>query len=165
MSATPRLALPMLSAGQAQKELTHNEALQTLDALVAAGVEEGPRAAPPPSPTVGACYIVSTTPSGAWAGKPQHLACYTSGGWRLLPPTEGMNVYVTSSSIWATYRSGGWETGTVRGTTLVLGGQQVVGGRIAAIPSATGGTTIDAEARSTIDQILAALRQHGLIES
>jgi hypothetical protein len=47
----------------------------------------------------------------------------------------------------------------------VLGGQQVVGGRLAAIPSATGGATIDAQARSTIDQILSALRQHGLIES
>jgi hypothetical protein len=78
---------------------------------------------------------------------------------------EGLSVYVKTSSVWATYRSGAWEIGTVRGSSLVLGGQQVVGGRLAAIPSATGGATIDAQARSTIDQILSALRQHGLIES
>jgi len=35
MAATPRLSLPFLSVGQAQKEFTHNESLQTLDALVA----------------------------------------------------------------------------------------------------------------------------------
>ena len=41
MSGTPRLDLPFLSAGQAQKEFTHNEALQTLDLIVAAGSRGG----------------------------------------------------------------------------------------------------------------------------
>jgi hypothetical protein len=45
----------------------------------------------------------------------------------------------------------------------VIGGQQVVGSRVAAIPSASGGTIIDSQARAVIDQILNALRQHGLI--
>ena len=48
MSGTPRLALPFLSPGQAQKEFTHNEALQTLDFLIAGAVEEAPRPAPGP---------------------------------------------------------------------------------------------------------------------
>jgi hypothetical protein len=47
---------------------------------------------------------------------------------------------------------------------LFLGGQQVVGSRAEAILSPTGGTTIDSEARAIIDQILATMRQHGLIE-
>jgi hypothetical protein len=53
----------------------------------------------------------------------------------------------------------------VRGAALVIEDQQVVGPRGAAIPSATGGTVIDDEARAAIDAILSALRQHGLIES
>ena len=81
MSGTPRLALPFLSAGQAQKEFFHNEALQTLDMLVAAAVEEAPRAAPPATPAVGATYIVADSPTGEWAGKPLNLAAYTIGGW------------------------------------------------------------------------------------
>ena len=36
MSNTPRLRVPFLSPGQAQKEFFHNEALQTFDILVAA---------------------------------------------------------------------------------------------------------------------------------
>jgi hypothetical protein len=164
MSGTPRLALPFLSAGQAQKEFFHNEALQTLDVVVAAAVEALPLVTPPSSPVVGACYIVATSPTGGWAGKAQYLAAYTSGGWRFIAPIDGMAAYVKASGIWATYRSGAWEMGAVRGSSLVLGGQQVVGSRGAAIAAPSGGTTIDSQARTTIGLILAALRQHGLID-
>jgi hypothetical protein len=78
---------------------------------------------------------------------------------------EGMIAYIRSDGVWATYRAGAWETGAVRGSNLILDGQQVVGGRAAAIASPSGGTTIDSEARLTIDQLLAAMRQHGLIET
>src|SRR5581483_2077842 len=59
MSTTPRLDLPFLAVGQAQKEFTHNEALQTLDALVAGAVEGAPLPAPPVSPALGSCYMVA----------------------------------------------------------------------------------------------------------
>ncbi|MFL6725358.1 MAG: DUF2793 domain-containing protein [Sphingomicrobium sp.] len=165
MSATPRLALPFLSAGQAQKEFFHNEALQTLDVLVAGAVEEGPRGTPPSSPVVGVSYLLDESPTGIWVGKPQTVAAYTSGGWRFVSPVEGMSVYVKSTGMWANYRLGTWELGTVRGSSLVLGGQQVVGSRAAAIAPASGGTTMDTQARAAIDEILSALRQHGLIDS
>lgn len=165
MSGTPRLNLPFLSAGQAQKEFTHNEALQTLDIVVAGAVEEGPRVAPPASPAIGACYIVDASPTGAWAGKAQSVAAFTNGGWRFVTPVEAMSVYVRTSGTWASYRLGAWEIGTVRGSRVVLGGQQVLGNRAAAIGSAAGGTVVDVQARAVIDQILAALRQHGIIET
>lgn len=41
----------------------------------------------------------------------------------------------------------------------------VVRPRADAIASPSGGTTVDAEARTSIDQVLATLRQHGLIET
>jgi hypothetical protein len=140
-------------------------ALQTLDLLVAAAVEEAPRSSPPASPPVGACYIVGASPAGAWAGKSQCIAGYTSGGWRFIPPREGTSAYVKATGVWANYRAGAWELGTVRATSLVLGGSQVVGARLAPIAGPSGGTSVDAESRATINQVLAALRQHGLIES
>lgn len=164
MSGTARLSLPLLSPGQAQKELFHNEALQLLDVLVAAAIEDAPQAAPPASPVVGACYVVGAGATGVWAGKDQSLAAFTSGGWRFIAPAEGMLAYVRSSSVWAAYRSGAWEFGALRGSSLILDGQQVVGSRAAAIPSPQGGTTVDAEARSAVAAILAAMRQHGLVE-
>jgi hypothetical protein len=164
MGATPRLSLPFLNAGQAQKEFTHNEALQMLDVLVAAAVEEGPRTEPPSSPSTGASFIVDASPTGAWTGKPDHVAAFTSGGWRFAAPIEGMSVYVKAGDCWANYRLGAWEMGLLRGSGLIIDGEQVVGERLAAIASPTGGTTIDSEARETIDEILSAMQQHGLIQ-
>ena len=69
MSATARFAIPLLAAGQAQKELLHNEAVQSLERTLASpAVEEGPRVSPPASPAIGACYIVAAGPTGAWTG-------------------------------------------------------------------------------------------------
>ena len=165
MSASARLNLPFLSAGQAQKEFYHNEALQTLDLLAAAAVEEATRSDPPPAPTVGSCYIIGSSPTGEWAGRTDSVAGYTSGGWRYIPPIEGMTAYVKSAGVWACYRSGVWELGAVRGNSVVLEGLQVLGSRLPAIAGPSGGATVDAESRATIDRILAALREHGLIES
>lgn len=163
MSGTPRLGLPFLSAGQAQKEFAHNEALQTLDLAVAPAVEQAALQDPPASPTLGSCYIVGDSPTGAWVGKSQNLAGFTSGGWRFVPALEGLAVYVKAEAQAAYYRAGTWEMGVLRGSSLVIGGDQVVGGRAGAIPSPSGGATVDSQARSTIDDILGALRQHGLI--
>ena len=74
-----------------------------------------------------------------------------------------MSLLVKSSGIFATYRSGGWEIGTLRASRVVMDGEQVVGPRLAAIANPAGGSTVDAEARLALEQILSVLRQHGLI--
>lgn len=147
MSVTPRFGLPLLTAGQAQKEFLHNESVQTLELLVAPAVEEPPLATPPPSSLPGSCYIVAANPTGPWTGKAQCLAAFTSGGWRFVVPADGTTVFVRSTQTRANYRQGAWE---------LSGGP---------IGSPSGGATIDTQARSVIDQILSALRQHGLIAS
>jgi hypothetical protein len=64
----------------------------------------------------------------------------------------------------AVYHGGSWEVGTLKGSQLVVDGLKVVGARGAAIGAPTAGSTVDAEARTAIGQILSAMRQHGLIE-
>lgn len=165
MSATERLGLPHILRGQAQKEAFHNEALQTLDLLVAGAVEEGPRTVPPASPAGGACYIVGTGAEGAWLGKDGMIAGFTAGGWRFVAPREGMTMLVRTSGETALFRGGSWTIGELRGASLVIGGSQVVGARGAAIANPAGGAQVDTEARAAIGAILTALRQHGLIAS
>jgi hypothetical protein len=46
----------------------------------------------------------------------------------------------------------------------VIDGQQVVGPRLPDVPSPSGGTIIDAEARAAVDALIATLKSHGLIE-
>jgi len=72
-----------------------------------------------------------------------------------------MSLYDRSSGTALTYRSGGWEAGILRGSALLIDGQQVVGPTVAAIASPTGGSVIDAESRTAVAAILDALREHG----
>ena len=138
-------------------------ALQSLDVLIAAAVEGLPLPAPPASPPIGNCYIVAASPTGAWAGKPHHLAAYTSGGWRFIAPRDGLNAYVKSNGVTAAYRGGAWVIGDISGSQVTVDGVKVIGARAAAIAGPSGGATVDAEARASIGLILAAMRSHGLI--
>ena len=76
---------------------------------------------------------------------------------------EGMACFVRSAGCEARYRSGSWSIGEVRGESLILFGQQIVGARLGPISDPAGGATVDAEARAVLGQILATMRQHGLI--
>ena len=153
----------MLIPGQAQKEFFHNEALHILDAIIAGAVEEPPRDEPPASPASGQCYLVGSSPVGDWSGYSGHVAVFSEAGWRFVAPVAGMSLLVKSSGIFAIYGSGGWEIGTLRASRVVVDGEQVVGPRLAAVADPAGGSTVDAEARLTLEQILSVLRQHGLI--
>jgi hypothetical protein len=158
-----RFALPLLNAGQAQKEIYHNEALATIDLLAHAAIEDHDVDTPPSSPSVGQCWLVGASPSGAWAGHAGMLAGWTSGGWRFVMPRVGMVLWDIGGGYWLHYDGSGWGVGTLPATALEVGGIQVVGSQQGAITDPTGGSVIDTEARGAIGLILSALRMHGLI--
>lgn len=89
---TPKLGLPYLATGQAQKEVTHNEALNLIDVASQPIVLNMTTSAPPGSPTNGQAWIVAASPTGAWAGKVNQIATWFDG-WFFLQPTEGWRVY------------------------------------------------------------------------
>ena len=134
-----------------------------IDALEGACVEQRALGVPPGSPTPGRCYIVASGATGAWAGKTDQIAVATEGGWRFIAPREGLRAVVASEGIDAVYRGSSWIYGDLRGSFVTVGGNQVVGGRGAAIPDPAGGTTVDSQARATLASLLATLRTHGLI--
>src|SRR5436190_7808713 len=113
MDQTARFALPQLTPGQAQKEWYHNEALQRIDMLLCPAVEGAAIAAPPVSPAAGACYLVATGATGAWAGQDGALATFTEGGWRFVAPIEGARVLDRTSGQMMVRRGGSWEAGVV----------------------------------------------------
>ncbi|MEH3102676.1 MAG: DUF2793 domain-containing protein [Sphingomonas phyllosphaerae] len=160
-----RLALPLLAAGQAQKEVWHNEALTLLDLAVQATVEEVDRNAPPAAPQPGQCWIVGPAPSGAWSGHAGAIAGWTAGGWRFVAPRAGLRAQHLSSGQLATCDGSGWRLGEIRAAQVMVDGVQVVGARGAAITVPTGGATIDAELRTCVETILIMLRKHGLISN
>ena len=91
---TARFGLPFLHAGQAQKEVYHNEALALIDVLAHPHALSAFLDVPPIAPVEGQCWIVGSSPQGAWSSRPGELACWTSGGWRFIGPRDVMRVYV-----------------------------------------------------------------------
>jgi hypothetical protein len=164
METTPRLGLPLLVAGQMQKEIYLSEALTLADLLISGSVEGVPVAAPPANPTLGRLYRVASGASGAFFGHDQKLAGWTAGGWRFVIPAEGMRFVERSTGLELAYRDGAWTSGSSRASEVLVGGVKVVGARQAAIADPAGGTVVDSQARTAIAQILSSLRSHGLIE-
>ena len=111
MTDTPRLALPVIEAAQAQKHVTHNEALTLLDCLTQLAVESRTLTAPPGSPADGACYIPAAGASGAWSGLDDQLVLYSGGGWQRLAPVSGLKAWVKAERLTLTYEDGVWRDG------------------------------------------------------
>lgn len=85
---TVNLALPYILSSQAQKHVTHNEALRRLDGLVQLVIQTE-TATPPGSPNEGRCYAVASSPTGAWTGKAGKVALFEDGAWTYLAPLAG----------------------------------------------------------------------------
>jgi hypothetical protein len=98
MTVTPRLSLPLLAAGQAQKHVTHNDALVRLDALIHLVVDSRTQAAPPLSPTELSAYIVPTDGTGVFAGRADQVALFEDGGWTFLTPRIGWQAWVADEA-------------------------------------------------------------------
>ncbi|WP_339862227.1 DUF2793 domain-containing protein [Paremcibacter congregatus] len=160
---TPRLQMPYIIASQAQKEVSHNQALNQLDALVQPVVETADLSEPPLTPMAGGLWLVASGASGDWAGNEDHVAQYMGGGWLFYAPFEGMCVGVKDQNITARYVAGLWRKGQVTGLSFEISGQQVVGPQQGAVSDPVGGAIIDTEARLALTELLAALRYHGLI--
>ncbi|MDJ0276411.1 DUF2793 domain-containing protein [Sphingomonas sp. 2R-10] len=160
---TSRLSLPLLHIAQAQKEMTHNEALTLIDLLLHGCVEGVAQDTPPATAEPGRCWIVGPAPGGAWAGRAGQIAGMTGGGWRFMMPREGMTLWWIGGETTLVFRGGAWRQGEVRAARIMVDGVAVVGPQRAAIAVPDGGTVRDEEARTALAAILGALRDHGLI--
>lgn len=141
-SASPRYRLPLLFAGQSQKEVFVNEAHALADALLHPAVD-GEADDPPAGPGEGECWLVGSAPTGAWSGHGGELASYQAGGWIFVAPRDGLRVLDRATGQDIRYL-GGWQ-------------------RTAAPVEPAGGTTVDVEARAALTSLMSALIAAGVL--
>ncbi|MCK0195748.1 DUF2793 domain-containing protein [Ancylobacter sp. 6x-1] len=106
--ATTHLLLPYILAAQAQKHVTHNEALRLLDGLVQLSVLDRDLTAPPGSPADGDRCIVASGATGAWTGWDLNVALWTDGTWLRLPPRTGWRAWVEDEGLLLVYDGSVW---------------------------------------------------------
>lgn len=102
------LALPYIAAAQAQKHVTHNEAVRRLDAFVQLVLESASETAPPPVPDEGARWFVPAGASGAFAAKEGMLAAYEAGAFDFLPVRAGFLAFIRDEGRLALFDGGAW---------------------------------------------------------
>jgi hypothetical protein len=105
---TPNLALPQIIAAQAQKHITHNEALRALDVLVHLAVLDRDLAAPPGLPASGQRWLVAAAATGAWAGHSGQIAAWQDGDWQFYAPQLGWLAYVVDEGALLAWTGIGW---------------------------------------------------------
>lgn len=141
-NATPRFALPLLYTGQARKEVFVNEALMFADALMHSCVM-GETATPPETSAEGDAWLVASGATGEWADAEGSVAVRSGTGWIFVAPRDGMRVFDRS-----------------RGAEMLFFGFW----RKASLPvEPVGGTSVDGEARTAINDLVSALQALGIL--
>lgn len=141
-SNTPNLGLPLLVAGQAQKEFVINEAVSILDSLAPRAVVSS-LSSPPSSAQEGEGYIVEPQATDQWSGQDDSLALRIGGSWKFVTPEQGMRIFDRALGQWR-YFDSGWQSMTE--------------------PAAPqGGATIDAEVRASLAALVQMLKDAGIL--
>jgi hypothetical protein len=109
MTDTIHLGLPYIESAQAQKHVTHNEALRVLDALVMLSVLDRDLSSPPPAPAEGDRYLVKSPGADAFAGMDDRIAHFVDGGWTFHAPSAGWLCYVADESVLVAWDGDSWE--------------------------------------------------------
>lgn len=119
-----------------------NESLVRIDALLH-GAIEAQTATPPTSPQEGQAWLVAASPTGAWSGQAGKIASFQQGQWLFQAPRDGLRVFNRATGQELFY-FGSWRTP-------------------AKPASPSGGTVIDAQARTAIAALIDSLVAAGVL--
>ena len=128
LERSPRLTMPLIQAAQAQKHVTHNEALRVLDAVVQLAVR-GVADAPPIAPEEGALWIVGAGAEDAFEGRAGAVAEAEGGAWSFLAPRAGWLAWNEGEGRLLVFSEVGWapvvsEGGAQSADRLGVGGAE-----------------------------------------
>lgn len=109
MDKSPNLNLPFIIGSQAQKHVTHNEALRALDTLVQLSARDRNRTDPPDDAENGERFVVADGAGGLWEGRDHTIATYQDDAWAFFPPEEGFLVWVRDEEQLIVWKGTSWE--------------------------------------------------------
>ena len=105
---SPVLALPYIQPSQAQKHVTHNEALRVLDAVVQLAVQSYTQQVPPSTASEGDRFLVAADGQADWAGHDHEIAVFVDGAWQFIAALPGWVALVSPSQAHVVYDGTRW---------------------------------------------------------
>ena len=92
---SPCLTLPYIQPAQAQKHVTHNQAIRQIDGLIHMSVVSDALSTPPTEQKEGTCYLVPPNAQDGWQGWAHHVAIWQDAAWMFLTPKTGWRLFVS----------------------------------------------------------------------
>jgi hypothetical protein len=136
---SPILSLPYILPAQAQKHVTHNEAIRALDVMVQLSVQDRNLSAPPLTPVQGQRHIVAAGANGLWLGQAGKVAMFADGYWSFYQPLTGWRAHIVAEAAVAAFDGTVWKSPAEQ--PLVV---QRLG--VSATPDATNRLSVSADA-------------------
>lgn len=109
MDKSALLSLPYIMPSQAQKHVTHNEAIRKLDILIHLAVQSRTQNAPNDNEAEGTRFLVPQDAEGLWQGETHKLAAFVDGAWYFFEPQEGWRCYIIDEAKSVIFIDGEWQ--------------------------------------------------------
>lgn len=106
---TTRLGLPLMAAAQAQKHVTHNEALELIDSAVQLVLDATGTQSPPADPQVGETHAIGEAPTGSWTDYAGYIAQWQSTQWIFVLPKAGWRAWHHPSGMMLVFDGNEWS--------------------------------------------------------
>lgn len=108
---TNKLGLPYLMAAQAQKHVTHNEALRLLDSLIHISVKSRVVVSPPQNVSEGDAYLIPDTgATGVFSTQEGNLASFNDGEWFFTTPNIGLTAFIEDEEAYLVNMAAGFQS-------------------------------------------------------
>ncbi len=117
MSETFNLGLPFIDGAQAQKHVTHNEALRKIDTQIHAHVLQRDLTSPPSGPQESDAYLIAENATGFWQGHDNEFAVFQDGAWVFSSIKAGFVLWVISDEILTVWSGVEWLDFVAAGST------------------------------------------------
>ena len=104
------LQLPFILNAQAQKHVTHNEAIINLDILTQLSIDDKDLSTPPPTPQEGSAYIIASSATDEWTGKEGQIAAWQDGAWWFYQPVEGWVAWLKDEDLQYVFDGTSWQS-------------------------------------------------------
>ncbi len=101
-------SLPLIQPSQAQKHVTHNEALKLIDVMIQLSVVNRTLTVAPAAPVLGQSHIVAAGATGAWAGQAGKIAVFTGSVWEFFAARTGWHAWIAAETQLAVFNGTAW---------------------------------------------------------
>lgn len=117
-NTTPIVGLPLVQPSQAQKHVTVNEALMTLDTIVQLTVAGMPQNTPPGGDAAGA-YLIGPGATGLWQGRDGQIATWQDTFWRFQEARPGWRANLRDTGQVMVFDGTDWQLVELQNTPLL----------------------------------------------